>query len=642
MSVKAKERKVQLPMQMMRAELAPASFNSEKRTIDLVWSVGKKGLRGYYDPYFEELSMDSTHVRMGRLESGSTPFVDSHAAWRTSAVLGVVEKASIDGGKGVATIRLADPETLENADAKDTIRKIEAGILKNISVGYTVYRYERQPQAEGEEFPTYLAVDWEPTEISIVPVGFDEHAVVRGKEETTAPCVFVDNNEIPTERDEEVSEMTEEQKREMEAAKAAAAKEAADKAKAAEKIRQAGIRTIAKKMDLDEKFISEMIDGDTDLDKVRELAIERMEAKKPEVSNAGSRIQAGAQDETETRQAGVENALLARIGVQGHQLSEQGRQFSGMSLLRIAEEFVGPSARGMEPGRLASRSLSSSDFPLVLGNVAEKMLMNAYNTLGRTFEPFCSKGELTDYKSAKRYQVGDAPSLLEVKEGSEYKHGSFGEKAETISLADYGRILKFTRQMLINDDLGAFQRVMQSFGSAAARLESKMVYTDTLVGNPAMSDTVALFHADHANLATGSAIDDTNLALIEKLLMGQTTLDGLDYLNLSPKFLLTGTAYSVAARKILASVTSIKSSEVNVFQGAYQHIMDPRITGNKWFLACDPSQIATIEVARLRGESGPVIDSKEGFNSDGLEIKCRHTVAVKALEWKGMAYNPGA
>jgi hypothetical protein len=206
MSVKAKERKVQLPRQVMRAEFAPASFDKEKRTIDLVWSVGAKGLRGYYDPYYEELSMDPAHVRMGRMTSGATPFVDAHAAWTNSAVLGVVEKAALQDGAGTCTVRLVDPDTLENVDAKDTIRKIEAGILKNISVGYNVYRYERQPMVEGEEYPTYLATDWEPTEISIVPVGFDESAVVRGKEETAAPCVFHEREEEQADKEVQIDD----------------------------------------------------------------------------------------------------------------------------------------------------------------------------------------------------------------------------------------------------------------------------------------------------------------------------------------------------------------------------------------------------------------------------------------------------
>jgi hypothetical protein len=130
---------------------------------------------------------------------------------------------------------------------------------------------------------------------------------------------------------------------------------------------------------------------------------------------------------------------------------------------------------------------------------------------------------------------------------------------------------------------------------------------------------------------------------MEKLMMDQTSSDGLDPLAITPKYLLCGTAYGVLARQYLnQTIVPEAASNANPYVGLYQPIIAPQISGNKWFLIASPSDIETIEVARLEGENGPVIDSREGFNSDGMEIKCRHTVAVKALEWKGMTYNPGA
>ncbi len=267
--------------------------------------------------------------------------------------------------------------------------------------------------------------------------------------------------------------------------------------------------------------------------------------------------------------------------------------------------------------------------------------MQAYAVQGKTFDPFVSQGTLKDYKPAYRYQVGDAPSLEEIKEGGEYKLGSFGEKVESLQLRDYGKKLIFTRQMMINDDLQAFQRVINNFGSSASRLEAQLVYA-IFTGNPNMGDGVPLFHATHLNLAGATAVTEAGLAAMEVLIMNQKSLDLADYLNLTAKFLICGTAKKVEAQRILASITAVKSTEVNPFMGAYQLIVDPRITSNLWFLAASPSDIATIEVARLEGESGPVVDSKEGWDTDGLEVKCRHTVAVKALEWKGLVKNPGA
>lgn len=644
---KAMERKVQLPMAHIRADMTPSTFDKAKRTIECTWTTGKKGLRYTWDgSYYEELSLDPANVRMGRLESGKTPFVDCHQVYLGNrSVIGLVLSAKLEQGRGTAVIQLCDPDTLKDPNAQDTIRKIEQGILQNISVGYNVYTYERQPAVEGEDVPTYLAVDWEPTEISSVPVGFDEGATVRGKDAAGVPCTFV--NKATQER-----ENKEESNMGLRVDTPAAPtvdvdqvkKEAAEQARAAEKARNATIRKEASSVGLTEEFIKRMIEGDKSVDQAREAIVAELAARSEAtaVRSATSATVQVTRDEGETRRQGITQALMVRMALQGVAITDMSREFAGMSLLRMAEECLGASARGLDPSKLAIRALTSSDFPLLLGNVAEKVLLAAYATLGKTFEPFVIPGELSDYKPAYRYQVGDAPALLLKKEGAEYTYGSFGEKRESIVLADYGRKLRFSRQMLINDDLGAFQRIIQNFGASASRLESKMVYTDTLVANAALADGVTLFHANHKNAAGAVAIDEAGLTAAEKLIMEQQTLDKADYLNLVGKYLVCGTAKRIQALKMLTAVTPKASGDVNPFQNAYSLIVDPRVPGNNWFLICSPSSIPTIEIARLRGENGPVVDSMDDFDADGLEIKCRHTVAVKALEYRGMVFASGA
>jgi hypothetical protein len=47
-----------LPPLALRAAFNPRSVNLEKRTVDVTWSTGAKVLRGYFDRFYEELSMD--------------------------------------------------------------------------------------------------------------------------------------------------------------------------------------------------------------------------------------------------------------------------------------------------------------------------------------------------------------------------------------------------------------------------------------------------------------------------------------------------------------------------------------------------------------------------------------------------------
>jgi hypothetical protein len=61
--------------------------------------------------------------------------------------------------------------------------------VTGVSVGYRVHKYE---EARGKELPIRTAVDWEPYELSMVPIPADAGAKVRGRElETVNKCLVV-------------------------------------------------------------------------------------------------------------------------------------------------------------------------------------------------------------------------------------------------------------------------------------------------------------------------------------------------------------------------------------------------------------------------------------------------------------------
>lgn len=627
----SKNREIKLPMSSIRADVTPETLNAEKRTVEVVFATGKKGLRRTWEgSFFEELSMQPEAVRMERLKSGNAPLLNAHSAWDNSSVIGVVESARIENGIGIATVRFAD-----TPDVADIWRKVETGILKNISVGYSVYKYERQISTDqkANEVPHFIATDWEPKEVSVVPIGFDEFATVRSAEGSLSSCIVIEENPSNEIEEKREIEKMDENKKEIDPVEQ---KRIADEAVKLERTRQAEIKTICEKLELGQEFETRMINEGVELSKVRELAIEKKAEAQLEIKS--TRIEAGSQDETKTRNEGIENALLHRAD--RTIALDKGREYHGMSLLRLAEEFVG-SAKGLTKSQLAVRALSTSDFPEILANVAGKSLRKAYEIAPKSFMPFVNFGTLPDYKAMKRVQFGDAPSLAEQKEGGELTYGSIGEAAESISLVKYAKGIKVTEETLVNDDMSAFSRLPALFGAAAARNESNLVYS-VLTSNAAMADGVALFHADHGNLPSASAINEAGLTAAKKLMREQKTTDALDYLNLLPAFLLCGTAKEVEALKMMNQVIAAQTSNVNIFANSMQVIVDPRISGNKWFVIASPSLIDTIEVSYLDGMSGPEITSEKDFETDGMKMKCKHVVGVKAIDYRGMVYNSGA
>jgi len=71
------------------------------------------------------------------VNSGRAPLLADHHN-SIGSVLGVIESASIVDGKGRAVARFGD-----HAEAQDALAKVRAGMLGNISVRYSVERYQR-------------------------------------------------------------------------------------------------------------------------------------------------------------------------------------------------------------------------------------------------------------------------------------------------------------------------------------------------------------------------------------------------------------------------------------------------------------------------------------------------------------------
>jgi|SRR5665213_924109 len=650
----------------VRADVAPGSFDPAKRTFDVVWSVGAKGLR--YDwrsdsSYYEELSMDPKNVRMSRLSSGNSPLLDNHDSYSGSdGVIGVIERAAVDGVKGTATIRLAD-----TPDVANIARKIETGILKNVSVGYSVKRYEKVPMKEGETIPTWRAVDWEPMEISIVPVGFDENAVVRNMEKKAGtPCVFVtEEDETEVLAPKEVRNMPPESivnpnpaapaltPVEIEAGK----KEASAQARAAEKTRQDQIRSIAGTHKLDGDFSKKFIDGDHSVEEFRTAALEELAKRSAAIETKPGHVVAtgGAPANLESRKNAMQDFIMHRANPGKVAINENSREFVGMSLLEMARstlEAGGISTRGMNKMDLATRAFhSTSDFSNVLANVANKTLRQGYEESPRTFVPWAKRVTLPDFKQVSRTILGEAPNLQLVLEGGEIKRGTLGDGAEKYNLATYAKIIGITRQVLINDDLSAFANLPAKFGNAAARLESDIVYA-ILTANAALSDGTALFATSvplrNGNLKSsgGSAPSVTSLGLARKVMRTQKGLNGDDFLNIMMKYLIAPAALETTIDQLLSSIVPNQtSSAVPMAIKSLVPIIEPRLDANSataWYGAADNGAVDTVEYGYLEGQEGVYSEVRQGFDVDGMEIKARLDFAAKAIDFRGLYKDAGA
>jgi len=121
---------------------------------------------------------------MGRMQKGA-PLLDTHNRYSVTGVLGVVENAHLDGSKGTATVRFS-----RRPEVDPIFQDVKDKIIRNVSVGYTVYRYDDVSTQEDikNRVRRMRATDWEPSEVSLVPVGADAGAGVRAR--PNSPCVI--------------------------------------------------------------------------------------------------------------------------------------------------------------------------------------------------------------------------------------------------------------------------------------------------------------------------------------------------------------------------------------------------------------------------------------------------------------------
>ena len=420
----------------------------------------------------------------------------------------------------------------------------------------------------------------------------------------------------------------------------------------AEKERQAGIRHAVRAAGLEDAFANELIEKDVELDAARAQVIDKL----AEVDKTQPTVQViNEPNKPELRKEGMTNALLHRVNPKIHTLTDQGKEYRHMSLIDMAREAlesIGVKTRGMSKPEIAQHALlmrsyhAASDFPEILADAVNKTLRASYDEAPATFMPFTRSTQVADFKEISRTSLGDAPALEELGENSEIKRGSIGEEAEKYYVKDYAKMIGISRKVIINDDLNAFGRLPEKFGRAARDLESNLAW-GVITANAAMADGTALFHADHGNLAGAGAVpSDTTLAAGRQAMRDQLGINGA-ILNIWPFYIAVPTSLETTVEKLLTQIQPNQASAVNPFapggRTPLQAIVEPRLTGGAWYLFTELSKTDMLEMAFLEGQGmAPQIDSKEGWDILGLEIRVLHTVGVKAIDWRGMYKNPGA
>lgn len=250
-------------------EMNHASLNAQDRTVDMIISSGAAVRRFDYQnmrEYDEVLSMEPSAIRLDRLNAGA-PLLDSHDYWMgLEAMIGAVVPGSarVEKGQLIGTAKFSTSPEGDRA-----FQDCQQGVLRHVSVGYMTYAEEMDDSTDP---PTYLATDWEPYEVSAVPMPADPKAGFRS---AVTPAVASPRAQPASqERGTMTTQTPGADKQPAASAEALAAARATWLAE--ERSRTAGIREVSKRLGLPAEFADQHVEKGTALDEFRSAAIDKV------------------------------------------------------------------------------------------------------------------------------------------------------------------------------------------------------------------------------------------------------------------------------------------------------------------------------------------------------------------------------
>lgn len=637
-----------------------AILDDTERRVRLSFSSEEPYLRSGFlwdDDWIEILGHAEGEVDLARLTTGTAPLLYAHnRARRREDHIGVVERAWIEDKRGYAEVRLS-----KRADVDPLWADVKDGVLVNVSAGYQIL--ERTLIRENKDAPNeYRVTRWRPLELSLTPLAADPTVGVGRADDpaerfTATPMEDRDMSD-PTQQTQQTpntpAERTLPRPPAAQRDPAAAAAQAPDpdalrdQILTAERSRRTEIRRIFEPHPGYDTVRDTCLDDPAvDIHTARARLLEAMGQRSGQaLAGAGPRVQAG-DDARDKWRAAAERALLIRAGVETNDTANDLRGHSLLEIARRGLELAGVRTAGLDRMALAQRALtlSTSDFPHVLGNVARRTLFKGYEEAEEAFQRYTKKGDLPDFRKTGTVSIGQFEQLEEVAESGEIKFASLtDENGEERQLNTFAKRFGLNRRLLVNDDLGAFSDIAVKLGQAAKRTIGARVVAH-LASNPKMRDGKALFHTDHKNLLEAAAPSVASLGKA-KYAMSRMKGPGGEILALR-----VGTLIVPAALEDLMNVLMTaqydpdggNSVTPNTARSMAMVATEPRlddVSATAWYAAA--RGYPPIEVSYLDGNERPVVEEWTTPDYDGVQWQVRLDFGVKALDWTTLLKNPGA
>lgn len=635
------------------------TLDEDKRTVELSFSS-----EAPYERYFgsEILSHDPTAIDLSRLnEVGVLLFAHGRDQNYGRMPIGIIQKVWLDDSerKARALVQFDD-----DVDSDKVWQKVKKGIIKGVSVGYSVSSWEEvkagKTSANGRHTgPAYVALKWQPFEISIEPTPADPSVGVgrsfnqnEGEDDkmkglkmlALAAQGLVHAPDTGTELGGTSTPPADNGQR-GNAPPTFDPAQATQQGINAERARVTEINTLCRDFGMDAStFIN---DGST-VAVVKDAILQKQIADR---APQRSSVQVGAEDSDKFR-AAASDALLMRAGRSPEKPAAGAPELRSLRMRDLAVECLQRAgiegAHRMRDEELLKRALSpDTTFQSILSNAANKTLSQAYQEAPTTFQYWTGKGSNSDFKAAEHYRISEAGELQRTAQNALIPYdAAMKDEKVTKAILTYAERWGFTREAFINDDLSVLSRVPAAYVIAAKRGINKLVY-QMIASNPLIFDGKAMFSADHNNLGTPEGISTTSMSEGRKKMRTQKGIRNEATLNIAPKYLIVPAEQETAAAQYLRSEADPEgrhSGVTNVFRNSMDIVVDAELdqySETAWYLAADPNIADTVEVTYLRGQEEPTLETDIPFDRLGMDFRIYFDYGVTLLDSRGMFMNPG-
>ncbi len=285
---------------------------------------------------------------------------------------------------------------------------------------------------------------------------------------------------------------------------------------------------------------------------------------------------------------------------------------------------------------LLQEVLSVSDFPLLMGDVLDRMLLARFNEVPQVWRQYISVGApLRDFRTVRMLETtGGNEEWETISELEGLTYTSIAEGSHTLEPQLYGKGVALSWRLMMNDDLDAFRVVPQVLAQGGRRTINKYA-TDLLFDSTGPDATI--FTTGKGNRLSGNpALSVTSLAAALAALLAFTDSTG-EPIAVEGIRLVYGPGLHVTVQNILNTLTYDASTSQgaatdrvirvnNWLTAGITPVMDPYIpvvvTGGNaatsWMLTADPA--TSRPLARIR--------FLQGFEQPQLYQKAPNTQRV--------------